>query len=296
MKRLLAIFAHPDDESWGCAGTLAKYSRAGVRCFLLTASAGEAGFDPAYIQTTDVEERKRTRLEELARAASIIGLEDFSVLGLPDGRVEHYMDELLSAVEAELERLSPSAVITFDETGITGHADHLAVHRAVTECFTRTTARTRRLSATRLFYHILPEKAFRSLGAELEAAGASSASSQEASTGIDPSQGTSAETGLLQAETANLVPKRWQGPPPQRDGSAGPHFVPDDRIDVEIDTADFVDDKLQAIRAHRSQIQGGSFLDTAPKALLHAMFSKEYYQHAAGPLLGSRPARDLFES
>ena len=292
MKRLLAIFAHPDDESWGCAGTLAKYSRAGVRCFLLTASCGEAGFDSAHTRTTDVEERKRTRLEELARAASIIGLEDFRVLGLPDGRVEHYMDELYSAVAAELERLSPSAVITFDETGITGHADHLAVHRAVTECFPR----ARKLSPARLFYHILPEKAVRSLGVELESARASAASSEDASIGIDPSQGNSAGTGLLGAETASPIPKRWQGPPPQRDGSAGPHFVPDDRVDVEIDTADLVEVKLQAIRAHRSQMRGDSFLDTAPRALVYAMFSKEYYQHVAGPPLGSRPAWDLFES
>lgn len=262
MRPVLAVFAHPDDESWGCAGTFALYSKLGVECHLLTATAGEAGFPDNLMQELPETERKAIRAQELEEAAKIVGLASYRILGIPDGGVEAEREHLESAVSAEIERLRPAAVITFDETGITGHSDHIAVHEAVTAAFSNSRAR-----GCRLFYQLLPERSVRAM--------------------LDANE-------KLQSSPP-FLPKPWEGRPPQKDGSAGPHFVPDARIDVEIDTAEFASIKRDAIAAHRSQTSGLRFLEDASEQVLRLVFAKEYYQLAAGPALPSVPAHDLLE-
>jgi LmbE family N-acetylglucosaminyl deacetylase len=127
---LAAILAHPDDESFGCAGALALAHDRGATTRLLVVTRGEAGApdadpdpDPA---TGDVREA------ELICAARAIGLDEVSILeGYPDGAVaDQPFDQLVDDIAAWLIERRPSAVITFGPHGVTGNPDHVVVGSA----------------------------------------------------------------------------------------------------------------------------------------------------------------------
>jgi LmbE family N-acetylglucosaminyl deacetylase len=125
---LAAVLAHPDDESFACAGALALAHEAGLTTRLLVATRGEAGVadgdpDPSL---------GGVREAELIAAAKILGLDEVSILeGYPDGRVaDEPFDRLTSEISAWLAGRRPEAVITFGPHGVTGHPDHVAVGSA----------------------------------------------------------------------------------------------------------------------------------------------------------------------
>lgn len=263
---ILAIYAHPDDESWACAGALSSYADRGMQCRLVTATAGEAGFDDAVRKKTPQEELKTRRKSELAAAAGIIGLDSFEILGLADGGLEYFgADSLADLLAERIERHRPLIVLTFDETGVTGHRDHITVHEATTKAFSNAAP-----DGSRLLYSILPEK----VGAEV----------QEAIRGLGLSIGEP-EFGL----------SPWRGLPAEKDGSAGAFCVPDSRISVAVDVRSRVDSKKSAILAHTSQVGETAMLESLPPAVLEAFLGWEYYQLAAGPEFSETPAGDLFE-
>lgn len=125
---LAAVLAHPDDESFGCAGALALAHRAGETTRLLVATRGEAG-TPDGVPDPDFG---GTREAELIAAARIIGLDEVTILGgFPDGGVaDQPFDALVDEIAAWLEEHRPAAVITFGPHGVTGHPDHIAVGSA----------------------------------------------------------------------------------------------------------------------------------------------------------------------
>jgi LmbE family N-acetylglucosaminyl deacetylase len=125
---LAAVLAHPDDESFGCAGVLALAHDAGRPVRLLVVTRGEAGTpegadDPSF---GDVRE------EELRCAAGKIGFTEVTVLeGYPDGGVADMpFDPLVDEIATWLGDRQPDAVITFGPHGITGHPDHVVVGSA----------------------------------------------------------------------------------------------------------------------------------------------------------------------
>lgn len=125
---LAAVLAHPDDESFGCAGALARAHDEGRTTRLLVVTRGEAGgdegADPAAVG--DVREA------ELIGAARAIGLDEVSILdGYPDGGVaDESFDRLVDEIAAWLADRRPQAVITFGPHGVTGHPDHVVVGSA----------------------------------------------------------------------------------------------------------------------------------------------------------------------
>lgn len=125
---LAAVLAHPDDESFGCAGALALAHDRGATTRLLVATRGEAGTadgmpDPAFADTREAE---------LVCAARKIGLDEVSLLdGYADGGVaDQPFDVLVDEIAAWLAERRPAAVITFGPHGVTGHPDHVVVGNA----------------------------------------------------------------------------------------------------------------------------------------------------------------------
>lgn len=125
---LAAVLAHPDDESFGCAGALALAHDAGATTRLLVVTRGEAGTpdgepDPAFADRREAE---------LIGAARAIGLDEVSILdGYPDGAVaDQNFDVLADEIAAWLLDRRPQAVITFGPHGVTGHPDHVVVGSA----------------------------------------------------------------------------------------------------------------------------------------------------------------------
>ena len=83
--KLLAVVAHPDDESLGFGGTLAKYAGEGVETYLVTATRGECGRFGSLGKTGDPIEVGRVREAEMRAAAAVLGIREDSVLSYPDG-------------------------------------------------------------------------------------------------------------------------------------------------------------------------------------------------------------------
>ena len=144
---LLAVLAHPDDETFGMGGTLALYARAGVRVHLVCATRGEAGevAPEMLVGFSSIAER---RVDELSCAAGILGLAGVHFLDYRDsgmtGSVDNQHPEALcnAPVEEVAEKvahwmrlLQPQVVLTFDPIGGYRHPDHIAVHRAAVQAF-----------------------------------------------------------------------------------------------------------------------------------------------------------------
>jgi LmbE family N-acetylglucosaminyl deacetylase len=125
---LAAVLAHPDDESFGCAGALALAHDEGRTTRLLVVTRGEAGSadGEADASVGDVRE------SELICAARTIGLDEVSLLdGYADGGVaDQPFERLVDEIAAWLADRRPQAVITFGPHGVTGHPDHIVVGNA----------------------------------------------------------------------------------------------------------------------------------------------------------------------
>jgi len=127
-RTILAVFAHPDDESLACGGTLARAADAGARIVLLCATRGERGSisDAALVPDGDLG---RVRTSELREAAAILGIADVSVFDHPDGELRWAdVPELHDEIVAAIGRWRPDAIVTFDEDGLYWHLDHVGVH------------------------------------------------------------------------------------------------------------------------------------------------------------------------
>ncbi|NIS80371.1 MAG: GlcNAc-PI de-N-acetylase [Anaerolineales bacterium] len=145
--RLLAVLAHPDDESFGLGGTLALYAQHNVETHLICATRGEVGeVDPDLLQ--GYENIAKLREDELLCAASILGIKDIHYLdyrdsGMPGSPENQHPDALASArlddvaarITSLIRQIRPQVVVTFDPYGGYGHPDHIAVQRACTEAF-----------------------------------------------------------------------------------------------------------------------------------------------------------------
>ncbi len=144
---LLAVLAHPDDESFGPGGTLAFYARNGVRVHLLCATRGEVGqADPELLR--GFASLGALRENELRCAASTLGLagveflgyRDSGMPGSPDNRHPQALaaapiEEVAAKIAEAIRRLRPQVVLTFDPIGGYQHPDHIAVHRATVRAF-----------------------------------------------------------------------------------------------------------------------------------------------------------------
>jgi len=146
-RTLLAVFAHPDDESFGPGGTLARYAAEGVTVHLICATNGEAGIvDSALL--AEHSNAAELRIAELRCAASQLGLSGVHLLGYRDSGMAGSPDndhpdclaqadpaQVAARVTGYVRQLRPQVVLAFDPTGGYHHPDHIAMHRAAVAAF-----------------------------------------------------------------------------------------------------------------------------------------------------------------
>ncbi|HEX4948109.1 MAG TPA: PIG-L deacetylase family protein [Blastocatellia bacterium] len=222
---LLAVFAHPDDETIAAGGTLARYAAAGVRVALLCATRGEWGpiSDDAL---ADYETLGQVREQELRAACEVLGIRWLQFLDLPDGGVDWAMEDesygALEKVVRAMRELRPQVVITFGPDGMYGHDDHIAIGRLTTEAFamagqaqTLPEQNLRPHQPRKLYYSALPKTQMPALVERLAAAG----------------------------KPANL----WDIPSEQ-------FGIAPESITTSIDVSEFLSHKLQALHCHRTQM------------------------------------------
>lgn len=118
--RVLAVVAHPDDESFGLGAVLVAFSRLGSDTALLCFTHGEAS--SLHGVGGDLH---AVRARELSRAGATLGVGDVRLLDYPDGKLGMMsLDTLCADVEAMIKRFHPDMLLVFDKGGITGHPDH----------------------------------------------------------------------------------------------------------------------------------------------------------------------------
>jgi len=125
--RLMCVLAHPDDESLGMGGALAKYAAEGVETYVVTATKGERGRSGSK-EPLAPEAVGRLREAELRAAADELGVREVSLLGYCDGELDQANpNEAIGRIVAQLRRVKPQVVLTFAPDGAYGHPDHIAI-------------------------------------------------------------------------------------------------------------------------------------------------------------------------
>jgi LmbE family N-acetylglucosaminyl deacetylase len=228
--RLLAIFAHPDDESFRCGGMLALLAQHGVRVWVLCATRGEAG-----VPGLTSQQAGQVRQAELECACRALGIEPPILLNYHDGVLaEVDEEEAVAQVLTVMQRTRPQALLTWPPDGLSGHPDHMAVSRWTTLAFERAGALGS--DAPMALYHLaVPRSVAEALG------------------------------------LSHL------------------HAVPDEEISLTVDVTPFWEQKLAAIRCHRTQL-GGSPILAAPPERQRLFLGVEHFRRAA-----ARDGHDFFE-
>ncbi len=274
-RRLLAVFAHPDDESFGPGGTLARYAREGVEVHLVCATRGEVGSSDSDDLGACADLACR-REEELRCAAEVLGLAGVHLLGYrdsgmagaetnqhPQALVQADPQFLAGQVAAWMCELRPQVVLTFDPFGGYGHPDHITIHRATVRAFERVRAGLLPpdQAPQRLYYTLMPHTLIR-LAVRLMPL-----------FGRDP-------TALGKNRDINL-----------REVLA--HKLP---VTTRVDIRRVYDVRERAAACHSSQLSGpASIFGWLPKPLLRWIRGTEIFHRAEPPFgRGERVERGMF--
>ncbi|HET9493055.1 MAG TPA: PIG-L deacetylase family protein [Chloroflexia bacterium] len=260
---LMCIFAHPDDESLGTGGTLARYRDEGVDIHLVTATRGERGWFGPPDDYPGPGALGSIREAELEAAAEVLGISTVSFLDYIDGDLDKAPhDEAVSRIVSHIRRVRPHVALTFGPEGSYGHPDHIAISQLATAAAVRAADCTFRdpegrepHALSKLYYMVVSD----------------------------------AEARLYQQVFGELVM--------QIDGverRAVPW--PDWMITTRIDTERYWRTAYEAIRCHRSQLPGYDDLLAQPEDKLRDLFGYMTYYRAFSTVNGGRDLEtDLFE-
>lgn len=256
-QKLLAVFAHPDDEAFGTGGTLARYAAAGVDIALVCATRGEVG-EIAEENLATPDTLGQVRENELLCAADTLGVTDVVFLGYRDSGMAGTSDngnsgafvnapaeEVVSRLVGIIRQVRPQVVVTFEPNGGYGHPDHIAAHRHTLAAFhaasdpSRYPEQGEAWRATRLFYTAIPRSFFLEMRDRLIAAG------------VDTS------------EFARF----------EEDGIGWP----DDQVHVMVDVAEEIEAKWAALNCHRTQFGPNNLFRRLSEEEIKQMLSREYF-------------------
>jgi LmbE family N-acetylglucosaminyl deacetylase len=215
--RVACVFAHPDDDTFGVAGSLALHAGDDLELTMILATSGDAGrIADASLATRETLASVR-EAEDLASWRAL-GLEpDLRFLRHPDGSLSRMpRDQLVVEVRALLEAAAPEIVVTFGSDGITGHEDHVAIGEVATQAFGALRTAASGSAFSRLLHCAIPQGDLDRLNELLRERGLEP---------MDPTQ------------------------------PFAPRGVPDSVIGARIDVSSVYDRKVEAIRAHRTQAE-----------------------------------------
>lgn len=133
-QKVLCLFAHPDDESFGPGGTIAKWAAEGASIYVCCATRGEIG------QNATDEHTGALREKELFCASKILGVKNVTFLDYIDGSIGNKdVPVLRKIIESHINKIKPDTLLTFHLNGVSGHLDHVAMANATTSAFDNTT-------------------------------------------------------------------------------------------------------------------------------------------------------------
>lgn len=134
----MCVLAHPDDESLGTGGVLAKYGLDGTATYVVTATRGERGrFDDKGTKP-GLEIVGRAREAELRAAAAELGVREVILLDYLDGELDRVdVRQGSEKIAAHIRRIQPDVVVTFDPFGAYGHPDHIAISQLTAAAIAR---------------------------------------------------------------------------------------------------------------------------------------------------------------
>ncbi len=217
MRRVACVFAHPDDDTFGLAGSLALHADDDLELTVILATSGDAGrIADASLATRETLASVR-EAEDLASWRAL-GLEpDLRFLRHPDGGLSRMPREpLVAEVRGLLAAAEPEVVVTFGPDGITGHEDHVAIGEVATEAFGALRTSASGSAFSRLLHCAIPQGDLDRFNELLRERGLEP---------LDPTQ--------------PFVPRG----------------VPDGAIGARIDVSSVYDRKVEAIRAHKTQAE-----------------------------------------
>jgi mycothiol S-conjugate amidase len=261
--RLLACFAHPDDEAFTASGVLAASTARGVQVRLVCATYGEEG-DIRQPGVATRETLGQVRHEELRHSCAVLGMQEPVMLGYrdsgwgdspaqyhPNAFVQAPPWQVVQRLVKEIRRFQPHIVLTFEPEGVSGHKDHKAISRYTT--------------------------------AALHAAGDPTAFPEQTQAGLCPCyplrlfyvarlQGHRMHRATLLRQAGLEVP--WPDPELRQQG------VPLEQMHVRLDVTPYLAQKLASMRSHHTQMTSDGMFAHVPWDTTVAILGQEYLMQA----------------
>lgn len=263
--RLMAILAHPDDESLGLGGVIAKYVAEGVEVSVVTATLGQRGRyvgqreGPTY---PGMQKLGEIREAELRAAAAVLGVKHLELLGYHDGDLDRVDPrEIIARLAGHVRRLRPHVVVTFAPDGAYGHPDHIAISQFATAAMVEAAdaidgpAGTSSHAVSKLYYIVSDQTSWNAYQSALKKL-------------------TSTVDGVEREATA------W----------------PDWEITTRIDTREHWETAWKAVACHYSQVASYEKLNNLPPDQHEALWGSQHLYRAFSRVNGGRAREtDLFE-
>jgi len=257
-RTLLVALAHPDDETFGVGGVMARAVDEGHRVVIVCATRGEAGeiADPSLATAETLGEVRERELRSAARALGVedvrfLGYRDSGMAGTPENRHPGALlnadpDDVVGKLVGVIRDARPDVVVTFEPGGIYGHPDHVTISQRATSAVDAAADPSRLPEAgsphrvARLYYVALPKSVLREFQSAAKAAGI--------------------QWGLA-------------------DGLQIEQAIDDKDIDAALDVRPWIDRKRAAVAAHATQL--GTMVKM-PEEFRDRMFSREWFVLARG--------------
>lgn len=272
---LLAIYAHPDDETFGTGGTLARISAEGRRVVLVCATRGEAG-EISKPELATPETLGAVREAELRCAVEALGIAEVIFLGYRDSGMagtaenddprafcQQRTDVVVRQLVEIIRRERPGAIVTFDPSGGYGHPDHIAIHHHATAAISAAGAVTfapdlgAPWRTPRTWWMVITRDAISAMRDAMD------------------------EAGMDTTWTDDLI-----------ESQAG---WPDDDVDLLVDVSRYGEHKRRAFECHATQFGEDNMFRRASDALQDLLLSREAFVLAAENRERGGPLTSLFQ-